>query len=505
VRGLRVPAAAAIAVLAICVWMHVRILALTDGAVSYPVDDAFIHLAIAETLAFSGTYGVTPGEFTSASSSIAWPFIVAGCMRVFGDSAWLPLYLNVGVGAGVPFALDRLMRETVPELSEPRRAAAMAVALLLGPLPTLITLGMEHTLHALLIVLLLTELLRKNHLRVCVLAFACTLVRYESLLLIALSALWLAQNKHYRHALVLLSVGAAPALFFGLFLKAHDHPFLPLSVKLKGLHIASFADVVSALLPWAKLRSNWPTALVGVAAMLAALFARHTRGDKVRNALGLLLATLAAQCVLGQLGWFYRYDAYLVLPLVGCSSVAILPGSAPEAGSPPPTFTVLRAAVAALILCALPRGLYALGTTAEAAGNIYNQQVHSARFLAVHFPTGSVLVNDIGAVAYYRRAPLVDLMGLANKDIAKARGWRIDQPLSAADIEKAAEGSDVAVIYDEWFQGAIPSTWHRVARWTISNNRVCAFASVSVYATRVESLGGVQDAAAAFAPRNSRE
>ena len=45
------------------------------GHFVYPLDDAYIHLALAEQLAH-GQYGTNPGEFSSPSSSLLWPFLL---------------------------------------------------------------------------------------------------------------------------------------------------------------------------------------------------------------------------------------------------------------------------------------------------------------------------------------------------------------------------------------------------------------------------------------------
>ena len=45
------------------------------GGFEYPLDDVYIHLAMAEGIA-QGTYGVNPGEAASASSSALWPLLI---------------------------------------------------------------------------------------------------------------------------------------------------------------------------------------------------------------------------------------------------------------------------------------------------------------------------------------------------------------------------------------------------------------------------------------------
>jgi hypothetical protein len=63
----------------------------------YSIDDPYIHLAVAKNLVLHGVYGVTPAEFSAASSSIVWPFLLAGLMWVLGVHAWIAFALNAAL------------------------------------------------------------------------------------------------------------------------------------------------------------------------------------------------------------------------------------------------------------------------------------------------------------------------------------------------------------------------------------------------------------------------
>src|ERR687897_880896 len=60
------------AVVALGAWMASR----NGGTFTYPLDDPYIHLALAENLVHHGSWGVTPGVFESASSSPAWTLLL---------------------------------------------------------------------------------------------------------------------------------------------------------------------------------------------------------------------------------------------------------------------------------------------------------------------------------------------------------------------------------------------------------------------------------------------
>ncbi|MBN2327748.1 MAG: hypothetical protein JXR73_11395 [Candidatus Omnitrophica bacterium] len=53
-----------------------QILVMNHGVFCYTLDDAYIHLALSENI-IHGHYGINPGECSSPSSSILWPFLLA--------------------------------------------------------------------------------------------------------------------------------------------------------------------------------------------------------------------------------------------------------------------------------------------------------------------------------------------------------------------------------------------------------------------------------------------
>ena len=70
-------------------------LRLTDGHLIYALDDAYIHMAVAKTLASHGIWGCTPFHFSSSSSSLLWTFGLGVAYRAFGVHDWTPLVTNV--------------------------------------------------------------------------------------------------------------------------------------------------------------------------------------------------------------------------------------------------------------------------------------------------------------------------------------------------------------------------------------------------------------------------
>ena len=123
--------------------------------------------------------------------------------------------------------------------------------------------------------------------------------------------------------------------------------------------------------------------------------------------------------------------------------------------------------------------------------------MQTARLLARYFPSDTVAVNDIGAVAYYGDGPIVDLEGLANLSVARAKSLQLETPLDAKQLASFTKDVPVAIIYDEWFP-SVPTSWVRLGGLRIEANRVCASNIVSVYATSGESVPRVLAALRGF-------
>ena len=61
----------------------------------YALDDPYIHMAIARHVVEDAVYGVTPYQFSSASSSPLYTLLLAAANYVFGVREVLPLVVNV--------------------------------------------------------------------------------------------------------------------------------------------------------------------------------------------------------------------------------------------------------------------------------------------------------------------------------------------------------------------------------------------------------------------------
>ena len=83
--------------------LHVFFSYRDTGMLSYPLDDAFIHMSISKNLVQHGVWGITQFEFSSTSSSILYTLILGLAFMIAGIHAWLPLAINYIIGLAILF------------------------------------------------------------------------------------------------------------------------------------------------------------------------------------------------------------------------------------------------------------------------------------------------------------------------------------------------------------------------------------------------------------------
>jgi hypothetical protein len=307
---------------------------------------------------------------------------------------------------------------------------------LAAPLPLLVFTGMEHTLHAALTVAFLAAFGRaattaraRSLLPALGLAAALTATRYEGAFAVASACAWLLWCRRTRDSFALAAAGAAPPALYAVVSLALGWLALPTSVLVKSnlFEGASAPEAVSALLmrvPRFAIGAPHVTALTAAIGLALALGAvrraeRGPRADReVRASLWVLLGTALLHVQLAKWGYLFRYEAYLVAALVvGLAQAwALLRRSEPSHRL---AALALLAAVAAVPLA--QRTVLAATQAPQAAKNIHEQQHQMALFVQRHRPTASIALNDIGFVSYLSDVALLDLVGLATLDVAKAR------------------------------------------------------------------------------------
>jgi len=455
-------------------------LRLTDGHLTYALDDAYIHMAVARNLATHGVWGCTPFHFSSSSSSPLWTSGLGASFWALGVHDWVPLVLNVVLAvATLGVAHAALVRLGVPALT---RAVTLVGVVVAFPLAGMVLIGMEHILHLLLTIAFaalavstLTEppesadRSRHRTLAMCLLGALLGASRYEGFFLIGLVCLALLVRRQTARALAVGAASLLPVGVFGAISVAHGWYFLPNPLMVKAVNDTT--PLVRALLkPFgsedlAFLRNDRAMPILLVLAVLGVAALARRGAWRPPLLYPLLLAgmiLLHGHYVFSPLYWAYRYDAYLVGFGVFAAAVAL--------GGLPSPRALPRGALSALLVAALvpvladvKEGVFPAAEEEEMQG-VYLEQYQTAQLIRHHYPRAAAIVNDLGAVTYYSEARILDLVGLGDiEPLAMMRNG----PYTREEVTEwtAPYRPSIAVVSLGWSVAVplIPPSWLRVA------------------------------------------
>ncbi len=488
--------------LAVVAGLLFAILHRDQGVFTYTLDDPYIHLALAENLVH-GHYGINPGEPSSPSSSIVWPFL----LTPFAGQPWaqyLPLVWNILFCGMAAWCIGRIVDGWPGQPNAPPPSAAawierfiVASALMLvANLAGLTFVGMEHGLQVLLAIACAAGMVEAFAGRPiptwCLCAAALgPMVRYENFALMAAIAVALWGQGRLRKAMHLALCSLVGPALFSLFLVSRGLPVLPTSVLVKAQAYSLASDGLLAVLRHMYWETNvgtmheyawWGQLLV---ALLLAYLALREKQRVRRFVLGGALLTAMLQLAVGRVNWFHRYEVYALIFTALLATTALVEST-----------QLWRST---LTLCLLLLGfpyLQALHDTPTAANNIYQQQYQMHRFVA-DFYRKSVAVNDLGWVSY-RRPPevyVLDLWGLASPEASR----QPDKDADWLDTITRKYSAGLAIIYPDWYEEGAPDDWDPLATMCVSERpKSVARRCVVFYSTAVGDKALLSGEIAAF-------
>ncbi len=478
------------------------ILRLTHGTFVYPLDDPYIHLAMAEQLVH-GHYGINALENSSPSSSILWPLL----LTPLAGTPWqvyLPLVWNIVFGvisAGLIGAIvaswpTSPLTPSTHAVKLPRWQQALTAMLLilLANLVSLTFIGMEHVLQIMLSICCAIGVIRamegRNIPPWCLAAaIAAPMVRYENLALTVAVAIALVGLRQRWKAALVVGFSLLPLVAFSLFLKAEGLPLLPTSVLVKGgAYKSSASPGMSFLLG---IRDNLVldimhterSSMLLLLIVLLVLFYRE-RFRTRRFVIGAAAWVASIQLLIGRFGWFHRYEVYAFIFIA-----LILVRIATEQSRMKLAFLTLI-----LLFCARP---YIQGTliTPEGSLEVYQQQYQMHRFM-VDFYRQDIALNDLGLVSYQRPPGVyvLDLYGLASPEASRQSNKTADWMQEIVQRHRVS----LAMLYTPWFQ--IPPSWVPLARMCLDKpNQRVSERCVDFYSTSATTEEMTRTAVSRFA------
>jgi hypothetical protein len=482
--GRRIAIAVAATVLLICAAELVAILTLNDRHLIYSLDDAAIHLAVAENIA-RGHYGVNLGEVSAPASSIAWPFLIAPFARLrFGEYAPLLINLPITIGTAVLF-VQILARALGQFRRRHERLLGLVMTLILLPVTNIVGVlftGMEHSLQVFLAVLTLFGIIREQETGrvpwwLGVAIVAGPLVRYENLALAIPALVYVAARAHWCDLVVCAGALAFSLGGFSVFLHAHGLGWLPSSVLVKSNVLSSTSTAAAIVQNFGANLRDRQAQLLGVAWLVLLLTSAHpNRSIEHRQLARWACAGVSLHLVAGTFGWYHRYEIYIwtttLLTLVYLFGDSLRGQWARRH---------IAGVLTVLILGSIAAGApytKVLFTTPIACNNIYQQQYQMHRFLTEYWRAPGA-VNDLGWTSYRNDFYVLDLYGLADREaVLRAR----QQTADWMDVLSRQRGVRLAMIYPR-LVGPVPIGWTPLGELTVGRTNYSLFdPSVSFYA-----------------------
>jgi len=481
--------------------IYLPVLQHTGGIIAYPLDDAYIHMAIAKNIALHHVWGISSHEFSSSSSSILYPLLLAGLYKIFGIGVGIPLYLNIAVA--VIFIVVLRMWLEKQGLDPVKQMIALLLVILLVPLAPLVQCGMEHTLQLLLYFLFVSTFAealenrdRALPWKVYVYGLFFITTRYESIAVVVISCLFLLFYRKWFNAILLGAICFLPILIFGLYALAHGNDFLPNSVLIKSamppLTPAGLYSYFSGPFEERLFIADGGYNMAGTQRLLLLLPLTYLTFQKQLSqcpAYKIILAILTIASLAHLAFMLYagtpRYEAALVGTSIAICTTLLLKYASFNGNRNFSAIEWIKIAFGLVILGPIIlRGWYGFDRASLAAISIYDQQVQMGHFVHQYYDQDPVAFNDIGAISYYAHGKNLDLWGLGDIDVARSRRKHYD---SAEFLDSLSHSRNVkiAIVFEKAFRSLV-TRWTKVASWTIPYNNASADKSVYFYA--VDSL-----------------
>ncbi len=464
----------------------------------YPLDDTYIHMAMAKNAVLYHVWGVTKYAFTSSTSSPLWTALLAITYLAFGVNEVLPLILNVLFGTFLIivsyFFLAKYINNTF------RTFIILLAAVFVTPLPSLTIAGMEHVLHAFLSLCFAylsmltlstnTKPFQRNSVLLTSLAPFVTMARYEGIFLVFVVCVLLLLKKRVFYSAVIGIAALLPVILYGVWSLTHGWYFLPNSVLLKGF-IPTFSlngiSKLFVLLTPGKIH----ILLLLISSLLLLLFIylkKEKQNDGRKYAILIFVVTLLFHMQFASVGRFFRYEAYLVLLgviVIGISVNDLLPEKYKWDFNKRRLSSRVMITLFIIVIC-FPfgyRALKSISITPRATTNIYEQQYQMGTFIKQFYQGKTIVANDIGAITYLADVQLIDIVGLGSLEPLKLNLRNDFTTKQIYDLSHQG-GGIIAIVYNQAFDenGGLPLQWMRIGQWRIPHNVVCAFDMVSLFA-----------------------
>jgi hypothetical protein len=459
----------------LCTAILLAILIFSGGHFAYALDDTYIYLALAENLPGNYSINATGQEAGAPASSILYPYLLMPFMHT-SFALYIPLLINLLAGGLVLITLRRLEQQLGlwPSASPAIRTGFVLLMALALNVVTLIFCGMEHTLHLLSALVILSGLIALNEKPATPptfwfwLAIAIgPLLRYEALALSLLAAFYVGCFGYWRKALLSTVLALAGPLAFGFYLHSLGFSWLPSSVLSKSSVLTAATEGFAPLTLFLQLAANATDNLasnttawvhLGLIFMVAFLMLWRQPGPRKRGLLAVVLIASLAHLLLGKFGWWGRYHVYVLALQIGVLAYVAKP-----------LLSRLRVLAIIIVLSAGTASLWYSAQVPAAAGQIYRNHGLLQIFLTNYWKDDSA-AYDVGYISWRNPHEVFDLFGLASETVRRT----ILSPLSPMIIPAllGKEKIDLVIAQDSFADYYWQPQWQRFAELRLDGRRL---------------------------------
>ncbi|MGM0595816.1 MAG: hypothetical protein ACQES9_02135 [Myxococcota bacterium] len=488
-----------------------------QGFFTYVLDDTYIHLSLARNLIDNFTWGINPHVFGSSSSSPLYTLILSFFYLIFPEHHLYPLIINYLAGSVFLLIFFNFLRTFFTKFKS--LFLLLFISFVLPLLPLAFT-GMEHIIHLLIIFLFIQEFVKnKNNSelpkiddsdkqinynsqpingKLLFLSFISTGLRYESLFFTFIfSLLLIIKYKKFKYSLYFISSLTIP-IIYGIISVYKGWYFLPSSILIKSTLFSNHPDISFFSRAFIKLFKNPVlSSLFFLNSMV--VFKNYLQRSffSDNNIISLLfIGNLLTHLQFAQTGWFYRYEAYLVI--MGITAVILHLDVLKINHSLQEKITTSIITIF-LLLTLMIRGGLSHTEVKTASHNIFSQQIQISHYLEKFYPYTKVGLNDIGAPSFFSNTEIYDLWGIGSFEISKEK---IQGNFKQETIKKflLSKQIPVLIVFREWFQpyGGIPHPYRSFAKLEITNNLICGSSAVYFYSSNRSIAAKIKKSLIAF-------
>ena len=447
----------------------------------YPLDDTYIHLALAKNLSNTSVLGINPGQFAYITSSPLWTLLLTLIYKIGLSSVLMPLFLNFVLAVLLIYSANKIIRKHIDNMI--LETVLLLTCIIMTSAIHLIFLGMEHLLHAYLTVLFIFSVAdistgkAQNKFYLIILTILFSLSRYESFFLIIPAILILFIRKEFLTGFIIFITSVVPLSVIGFYSISQGWFFFPTSILLKSRFALNNSDMEMVVRFFRGFLSNlyhYP-AITSILILSVVMLIRNKHkifNNSIYLSMLLFFILTILHAFFAKFDVFYRYEAYIIFAGLLINGISIV--NELKQFKSNPKRLIYSFVVLILLIPVFIRAYNANTEIVKASGNIYSQQWHMSEFLRLNYPNQKVVVNDIGLISYRSNVEIFDLWGLANKEIAK---MKLSNKISDKAIERLVDNnnSKIAILYPDWFKSKqfFTGRWLIAGSWTLKDNIVC--------------------------------